>query len=111
MAISGERFGEVPPLHNHERKAIRQAPALIGARPIQSDSRVDQFRLKRRYLDVHIRLCSPIALYRYAPSAWVRKSVQPLPKDSLGGQNLAARPDHELVPFNSAGMMLVSSAR
>jgi hypothetical protein len=47
-----------------------------------------------------------------APAAGeqVRKCVQPFPQDCLGGHDLAARANHEPVPFNGAGMILVSSA-
>jgi len=85
MTIGGQRVGEEPSVHDHERKAICQAPTFIGTRSVKSDSSVEQFGLKRNYLDVHIRMRSPIALRCYTSGARVRKCVQPFPQDRLGG--------------------------
>jgi len=111
MTIRGERLGDAPLRHNHERKAIRQTPSLIRTCPVKSDRSINQLRLKWHHLDVNIPVGSSISLYNDTTSGRVRKSIQPLPKDRFGSHDLAAGPDHEFMPFNSAGVILIASAR
>jgi hypothetical protein len=65
MMIGGESFGETMPLHDHEGEAIREAPVLIRAAPVQADSSAGEIWLKKDHFDQAVRVSAPITLGRY----------------------------------------------
>jgi len=55
VAVRGEPSVRARRLDNHEREAIRQAPLLAGAAPVQSDRCIAEVGLKRYDRDSPVR--------------------------------------------------------
>ena len=51
MMIGGKGLGNTTPLHNDEGEAIRQAPVLVRAAPVQADSGASEIRIEGNHLD------------------------------------------------------------
>jgi len=51
VVIGSESFGEAVPFHHHEGQAIRQAPVLIAAAPVQIYCTTMELGLERDNLD------------------------------------------------------------
>lgn len=62
MMISGESFGNAAPLHDYEGEAIHEAPVLVRATPVQSNSGAGEIRFEGDHLDQAVSVDSPIAL-------------------------------------------------
>ena len=98
------------PFHHHEGQAIRQAPILITAAPVQIYSSTIDLGLERDNLDLAVTVNSAMILGSDSPRRCVGESIEPLPEDGLGSHYLASRPYHGGVPRHGLGVVLISFA-
>lgn len=111
MVIGRERFGETPLFHDHEGPAIREAPILVGAAPVQLDRSAVEVGIERNDLDSAVSVNSPVTLRGHAARRRVGQRLELFPEDCLGRHDLAPGPRYSRVPRDGLGVILISSAR